>query len=127
MSIIEYLDNLNRHFKSGIATEHTFRGYLQNLIESINPSISATNEPSRIECGAPDYIITKNKIPVGYIEAKDIGKDLDSKQYKEQFGRYKRSLPNLIITDYLDFRLFLNWVLVFYFPDFHLLSSLHDI
>lgn len=71
-----------------------------------------TNEPSRIACGAPDYIITKNKIPIGYIEAKDIGKDLGSKEYKEQFDRYKRSLNNLIITDYLNFQLFLDGKLV---------------
>ena len=59
-----------------------------------------TNEPARIACGAPDYIITKRKIPIGYIEAKDIGKPLDSKEFKEQFDRYKKSLPNLIITDF---------------------------
>jgi predicted helicase len=41
---------------------------------------------------------------VGYIEAKDIGKPLDSKDYKEQFDRYRKALPNLIITDYIDFR-----------------------
>lgn len=71
-----------------------------------------TNEPSRIACGAPDYIITKNKIPIGYIEAKNIGKDLSSKEYKEQFDRYKKSLNNLIITDYLDFQLYLDGKLV---------------
>ena len=48
-----------------------------------------TNEPSRVACGAPDYIITRKNIPVGYIEAKDIGADLDNKLYKEQFDRYK--------------------------------------
>ena len=56
----------------------------------------------------PDYIITKKNIPVGYIEAKDIGADLNSKSHKEQFDRYKNSLSNLIITDYLQFRLFID-------------------
>ncbi|NJK94010.1 MAG: N-6 DNA methylase [Bacteroidales bacterium] len=65
-----------------------------------------TNEPARVACGAPDYIITKRNIPVGYIEAKDIGADLHSKAHKEQFDRYKQSLGNLIITDYLTFELF---------------------
>ena len=47
------------------------------MIESLVPEISATNEPKRISCGAPDYILTKNEIEIGYIEAKDIGdKDL---------------------------------------------------
>ncbi|PCI21432.1 MAG: DNA methyltransferase [Piscirickettsiaceae bacterium] len=33
---------------------------------------------------------------------------MDSKEYKEQFDRYKKSLSNLIITDYLEFRFFLD-------------------
>jgi hypothetical protein len=32
-------------------------------------------------------VITRKKIPVGYIEAKDIGKDLKAAVYKEQFTR----------------------------------------
>lgn len=73
MTIEQYLDNLNSRYKSGIATEHTFRGDLQNLIESLVPDRQATNEPKRQKCGAPDYVITKKNIPIGYIEAKNIG------------------------------------------------------
>jgi len=49
-------------------------------LESLVPEIRATNEPKRQSCGAPDYILTKKDIPVGFIEAKDIGdKDLEGK------------------------------------------------
>jgi hypothetical protein len=106
MTISEYIDNINARYKSGISTEHSYRGDLQNLLESLATDVMVTNEPARVTCGAPDYIITKKNIPVGYIEAKDIGKPLDSKEYKEQFDRYRTSLSNLIITDYLEFRLF---------------------
>jgi len=106
MLIQEYLDKVNKRYKTGISTEHSFRGDLQTFLESLVPDVQVINEPSHIECGAPDYIITKKKIPVGYIEAKDIGKPLDSKEYKEQFDRYRKSLDNLIITDYLDFWLY---------------------
>jgi hypothetical protein len=34
-------------------------------------------QPQRIACGAPDYIVTQRGIPLGYIEAKDVGADLD--------------------------------------------------
>lgn len=108
MTITEYLENISKRFSTGISTEHTYRGDLQTLLESIVTDVMVTNEPTRVKCGAPDYIITKKNIPVGYIEAKDIGKDLNSKDYKEQFTRYKKSLPNLIITDYLNFRLFIE-------------------
>ena len=112
MTIQEYIKKIGDKYRLGNATEHTYRGDLERLISSIATDVVVTNEPSRIACGAPDYIITKNKIPIGYIEAKDVGKDLGSKEYKEQFDRYKKSLNNLIITDYLDFQLFLDGKLV---------------
>ncbi|MCA0445134.1 MAG: N-6 DNA methylase [Bacteroidetes bacterium] len=110
MTLDQYIDNINRRYKLGNATEHTFRGDLQQLLESLVPSIRATNEPKRQICGAPDYILTKNEIPVGFIEAKDLGdKDLEGAKKagnKEQFDRYKTSLNNIIFTDYLDFHLY---------------------
>ena len=116
MTIQQYIDNLNQRYKLGNATEHTFRGDLQQLLESLVPDIQATNEPKRQSCGAPDYILTKKDIPVGFIEAKDIGdKDLDGlkkKGNKEQFDRYKDSLDNLIFTDYINFHLYRNGELI---------------
>ncbi|MBD3630498.1 type ISP restriction/modification enzyme [Cyclobacterium sp.] len=110
MNLSEYLGNIDKRYRQGNATEHTFRGDLQQLLESLSPSISATNEPKRQKCGAPDYILTKKDIPVGFIEAKDIGdKDLDGAKKtgnKEQFDRYKASLNNLIFTDYINFHLY---------------------
>ena len=110
MTIEQYINNINQRYKLGNATEHTFRGDLQQLIESLVPTIRATNEPKRQSCGAPDYILTQKDIPVGFIEAKDIGdKDLEGSKKtgnKEQFDRYKGSLNNLLFTDYLDFHLY---------------------
>jgi len=112
MTLEQYIDSIGKRYKLGNATEHSFRGDLQQLIESLVPEIKATNEPKRQQCGAPDYIITRKGIPLGYIEAKDIGADLGSKNYKEQFDRYKQSLENLIITDYLVFQFFREGTLV---------------
>jgi type I restriction-modification system DNA methylase subunit len=117
MTLEQYIDNIDKRYRLGNATEHTFRGDLQNLLEALAPTIRATNEPKRQSCGAPDYILTKidtstgsATIPVGFIEAKDIGdKDLDGTKKtgnKEQFDRYKASLNNLIFTDYLSFHLY---------------------
>jgi len=110
MTLDQYIDNINKRYKLGNATEHTFRGDLQQLLESLVPTIRATNEPKRQSCGAPDYILTKKDVPVGFIEAKDIGdKDLEGIKKtgnKEQFDRYKASLNNIIFTDYLDFHLY---------------------
>ena len=110
MDLEQYVESINRRFKLGNATEHTFRGDLQQLIESLVPDVRATNEPKRQSCGAPDYIITKRDIPVGFIEAKNINdNDLEGAKKtgnKEQFDRYKASLNNLILTDYLNFHLY---------------------
>lgn len=108
MPITRYLDKINQRYQTGISREHSYRGDLQTLLEILLTDVLVTNEPARVACGAPDYILTKNDIPLGYIEAKDIGKPLDSKEYKEQFDRYKKSLDNLIITDYLQFHFYLE-------------------
>ncbi|MDX9891020.1 MAG: hypothetical protein RBS29_00810 [Bacteroidales bacterium] len=95
MTTTQYIENINKRYKLGNATEHTFRGDLQQLIEDLVPGIRATNEPTRQSCGAPDYILTKKDIPIGFIEAKDIGNpDLDGLKKtgnKEQFDRTKKS------------------------------------
>ncbi len=112
-----YFTNINRLFQTGNAREHSYRGHLETLLNDIidDNEIIVTNEPARIvNVGAPDYSITKKDIPIGYIEAKDIGdKDLIGiKVNKEQFDRYKNALDNLIITDYVDFLFYKNGELI---------------
>lgn len=106
MTVQQYLNNITRLFITGQAREHSYRSDLQVLVSTILPDVLVTNEPARVSCGAPDYMLTKKDIPIGYIEAKDIGVDLDSKNLKEQFERYKAGLSNLIITDYLHFNFY---------------------
>ena len=50
--------------------------------------------------------MTRNAIPLGYVEAKNIGTNLDDEARKKQLRRYTKSLDNLIFTDYLEFRLY---------------------
>ena len=104
----KYLDGIIRKFKTGKTTEHSFRGDLQDFIERTVTGVQAINEPTRQKCGAPDYIIQKKNIPVGYIEAKDIDKNLDVVEKSEQLDRYRASLDNLILTNYLEFRFFVG-------------------
>lgn len=112
MNIQQYIDNLNKRFQTGISREHAYRGDLQLVLETLLKDVQVINEPARIACGAPDYILTRKDIPVGYIEAKDVGVDLNNKSLKEQFDRYRASLTNLIFTDYLDFHFYRDGVFV---------------
>lgn len=99
-----YIRTIEKELALGNATEHTYRPALKVLLESLGDGIVATNEPRRIECGAPDFVITNGSTTIGYVEAKDIGKSLDEAERSEQLQRYRDSLTNLILTDYLEFR-----------------------
>ncbi len=112
MNTEQYISIVNQRYLAGNATEHSYRGDLQQLLQILLPDVAITNEPKRIDCGAPDYILSRKEIPIGYIEAKDIGAELGSKAYKEQFDRYKNALDNLIITDYLQFHFYKQGQLV---------------
>ena len=111
MDIKEYISIVNQKYRAGNATEHSYRGTLEQLMQTLLPNLRIVNEPKRVECGAPDYIASrKDGMPVFYIEAKDIGdNDLDGRNphgHKEQFDRYKQALDYIIFTDYLDFHLY---------------------
>ena len=111
MDLKEYISTVNQKYRAGNATEHTYRGVLEQLMQSLLPKLRIVNEPKRVKCGAPDYIASrKDGMPVFYIEAKDIGdNDLDGCNphgHKEQFTRYKQALDYIIFTDYLDFHLY---------------------
>lgn len=107
-----YIDELNRQYKTEKAREHAYRPALKDLLESLLPKMVVTNEPAHFECGAPDYIIQREKghLPVFFVEAKDVNdNDLDGRTKsgnKEQFDRYKQALDYIIFTDYLDFHLY---------------------
>jgi hypothetical protein len=107
----------------GDDTEHTHRPALKTLVEALATRVVATNEPKHIECGAPDYKVSRDSphgpLTLGHIEAKDIGVLLafiekDSQRTAptsrdgEQLKRYRKGLPNLILTDYLEFRWYVD-------------------
>lgn len=102
-AIKDYLKQIEKELRRGDSTEHTHRPALKSLMESVMTGVVATNEPKRVECGAPDFIVTKSHVPLGYVEAKDVGKPLNDIEKSEQITRYF-ALGNLVLTDYLEFR-----------------------
>ena len=114
-----YIKELRESVALGNATEHTHRPALKALLEAAQPGIVATNEPTRIACGAPDYSVSLDGVTVGYIEAKDVDASLESIEGDSaranpatpngaQFRRYRYDLPNLLLTNYVDFRWYVN-------------------
>lgn len=110
-NIKNYISELNKLYATGVAREHTYRGSLQVLLTSLLPKgYTVVNEPARVACGAPDFIILHGDVPMAFVEAKDLDdRDLDgNREHKEQFERYKSSLNNIVFTDYLDFHLYIG-------------------
>ena len=104
MDIQAFLSEVSDVYQTGAATEHSYRAALQNLLSSIAPETKALNEPKRVKCGAPDFLVTRGEIVIGHVEAKDIPVGIrglkDSN--KDQQKRYLAALPNLIYTNCLD-------------------------
>ncbi len=98
-----YLEEVRGELNTGVALEHAYRPALKKLLEAIGQQIKAVNDPKHIDAGAPDFVVLRGDVPIGYVECKDVGKDLDDVEESEQIKRY-HSLGNLIVTDYVEFR-----------------------
>jgi hypothetical protein len=103
-AIRAYLRSIADTRATGHATEHSYRPALEGHIETLGGGgVKALNEPSHVECGAPDFIVEHSGVPIGHIECKDVGANLDDAMESDQLKRYREGLPNLILTDYLEF------------------------
>ncbi len=104
-AIKSYVRSVQDTRSTGQATEHSYRPALQSLVEHLGGTgVRALNEPAHVACGAPDFIVEQGGVPIGHIECKDIGVNLDQIEKDEQIRRYRDGLPNLVLTDYLEFR-----------------------
>jgi hypothetical protein len=111
-----YILALESGLRSRITTEHSYRGALENLLDSLNHGkVKATNEPKRSDCGAPDFVLSL-RVPhglttIGYLECKDVGTDLGPILRTDQLERYLSSLNQLILTDYVKFQWYVDGAL----------------
>ena len=106
LDIAAYIAVLQSKLQTGVASEHTYRSALEKLLEdaAVDHNMQVANDPKKIkEIGKPDFILLRGDTPMAYVETKDLVKSLDSKDDKEQFERYIKGLPNLIITNYREF------------------------
>ena len=108
-SLVEYRGSIRKLRNTGQATEHSYRSALLSLISEVGgKDIEAINEPTQGKHGAPDIIVQRQQVPIGHIECKAVGTSLDAAQKSEQLKRYRDALPNLILTDYLEFRWYVS-------------------
>ena len=105
-SYCEAIQALRSH---GRATEHSYRLSLQQLLEHLGAgSLRVLNEPKQVACGAPDLVVERDGVTIGYVECKDVHTPLDHVEATEQLERYRCGLANLILTNHLEFRWYLE-------------------
>ena len=110
--IKNYLSNLFRTYQKGDAREESYYEHLADFLRDFTQikrkkEIDITILPKKTEAGNPDFRIWdgRQKI-IGYIEAKDLGVDLDRVEESEQLKRYISTFPNVILTNFTEFRLY---------------------
>jgi hypothetical protein len=109
-----YIREIYELIEQNDAREESFYHILKNLMEaygqSLNKKTVVTVLPKKSEAGNPDFRVWDGEnLITGYIEAKHpLGGDLKHIENSEQLKRYREAYPNLILTNFLEFRLYRN-------------------
>lgn len=110
-----YVKSLFEKAQAGDAREESYYSSLERLINAYAvdqklKNIHVTTLPKKTDAGNPDFRIWDGQHDIiGYIEAKEPTKDnLDTIETSEQLKRYLHTFPNLILTNFLEFRLYRN-------------------
>lgn len=108
----KYLKDVVSTYQNKDAREESFYSSLENLLEEfikkLNKKYFVLPLPKKTEGGNPDLRVWdgKQKI-IGYIEAKYPNEEnLETIANSEQLIRYRKTFPNLILTNFFEFRLY---------------------
>ena len=114
----DYLRKIVDKNNRGDAREESCYPVFKDLLDEYSTSIvkkkiHVTVLPKQTEAGNPDFRVWDGKQHVtGYVEAKvPTADNLDRIEHTEQLKRYLHTFPNLILTKFLEFRLYRNGVM----------------
>jgi type I restriction-modification system DNA methylase subunit len=112
-SVERYLGAVAQQYQRGDAREESYYDVLKQLWEELGSQLSSAHAtltvlPRQTEAGNPDMRVWSGQQHVtGYIEAKEPGDtNLDRVEVSEQLKRYLAAFPNVILTNFLEFRLY---------------------
>ncbi|MEG4517119.1 MULTISPECIES: type ISP restriction/modification enzyme [unclassified Microcoleus] len=106
ISFDAYLKSIQNNLQKG--SERSHYPALKDLLDDSDKGIDAVIEEKGNKAGIPDFTVRRRELLVGYVEAKDVGLDLDQIEKSEQLQRYIEAFPNLVLTNYLEFRWYVN-------------------
>lgn len=106
-----YLKSIASTTMQGDAREESYYDSMKALFTDFpldkNRKTKVTILPKQTEAGNPDFRVWDGgHFIVGYIEAKLPGTNLDHIETTEQLQRYLNTFPNMILTDFYEFRLY---------------------
>jgi hypothetical protein len=111
----DYIKEIFETGKRGDAREESFYPALKDLLEAFakesgHSKVQVTSQPKKTEAGNPDFRVWDGKQHiVGYIEAKPpTQENLEVIETSDQLKRYLHTFPNLILTNFFQFRLYRN-------------------
>jgi len=112
-----YLHSIADLTQRGDAREESYYPALKDLLEAVAQAqgrpVQVTVLPKPTEAGSPDFRVWDGSHQVvGYVEAKAPGARLDVVETSEQLQRYLHTFPNVILTDFYEFRLYRGGVLL---------------
>ncbi len=115
----EYFQTLSDISQTGDAREESYYPALSSMFEAMvaaeqKGNIKVRTLPKKTDAGNPDFRLWNgNDRIIGYIEAKHPSEEmLDLIEDSEQLRRYRATFPNLILTNFLEFRLYRDGQLV---------------
>jgi hypothetical protein len=108
-----YLKKIHKIASRGDAREESYYSALEELLNGYaekksKKNVQITTLPKKTEAGNPDFRVWDGKQHiVGYIEAKaPTVQHLDQIETTEQLKRYLGTFPNVILTNFFEFRLY---------------------
>jgi hypothetical protein len=111
----KYIKELSAVALQGDAREESFYPTLAEMLAAIaketgRAHVHVTTLPKPTDAGNPDFRLWNGTDRIiGYVEAKKPTEErLDVIEESEQLMRYRSTFPNLILTNFLEFRLYRN-------------------
>ncbi|HEX9944363.1 MAG TPA: type ISP restriction/modification enzyme [Thermoanaerobaculia bacterium] len=114
--LLFYQDRIFETERRGEAREESFYPPLLDLFEWYGEhrcwrDLRVTLLPPKTQACLLDFQVRRGERIAGYVEAKRPGTNLDKEAESEQLKRYRRTFPNLLLTDFRQFRLYRGDVL----------------
>ena len=109
--LLGYLERIWETERRGEAREESFYPHLLGLFEWYGEhrgrrDLEVTQIPRKTRDCLLDFQVRRGEAIAGYVEAKRPGADLDLIAGSEQLERYRRTFPNLLLTNFREFRLY---------------------